>query len=125
MGIVDDLLALPARLSALHEDVRLLIAADIPTRLTAMEARMTAAESAAHDQLRADIETVGEGWAALVATNAILTAAVANADQATRDAVAAAIEADDTADTTKIDAAAARLRELTIAPPASGASGTP
>lgn len=83
---------------------------------------MAAREEAAYVKLSADIATVKEGWAALVASNAAkdtriaeLEAALAAADPTA--AVAAALELDSDADAAKVEAADATLAAL-VAPPA-------
>lgn len=93
-------------------------------RLQAMEDRMTAREDAAFAALTDNVDAVADGWAALLAENAVLKAAVANADQATQDAVAAALDADSDVDAGKVEAANAILGPLRL-PVDNGGGGEP
>jgi len=81
-------------------------------RVIAMGAR----EEAAYAKLSADIQTVKDGWASLVAERDALKEALENADADAAAQVAAALEADSEVDAAKVEAADAALAEL-VAPP--------
>jgi len=57
------------------------------------------------DELNADLQVLVTGYQSVVAENVILKEQLANADQATQEAVAAAIAADDAVDQAAVDAA--------------------
>lgn len=119
------------KLRKIEVDVDRLVAwaATAPTLqdLHHMEERMSAREDADYVKLNADIQAVKDGWAALVAQVAALTAdnqtlrdALANADAAQSAAVEAALTADSETDADKIEAADTALAELLPPAPADG-----
>jgi chromosome segregation ATPase len=57
------------------------------------------------DELNADLQVLVTGYQSVVAENVILKEQLANADQATQDAVASALAADDAVDQAAVDAA--------------------
>jgi chromosome segregation ATPase len=70
------------------------------------------------DELNADLQVLVTGYQSVVAENVILKEQLANADQATQDAVAAAVAADDAVDQAAVDAADAVVEAaLNPAPP--------
>jgi len=84
---------------------------------------MGAREDAAFTALSAKIDTVREGWAVLVASNASKDSRIAELESALADAdanaaanLAVALDADSDADAAKVEGAAAALDDL-IAPP--------
>ena len=80
---------------------------------------MAAREDAAYEQLNTSIQTVKDGWAALVAERDQYKTALEQADATRAQAVADALEADSDVDAGKIEAANAALNELVApAPPA-------
>lgn len=92
---------------------------------------MAAREDAAYEALNANINTVREGWAALVASNAAkdariaeLEAALQNADAEAAAELEAAMAADSDADAAKVEAASAALDDL-VAPPVEPAPNQP
>lgn len=96
---------------------------DISAQLTRMENSMAVDFS----KLQADLTTLAQGY---VAQQAIIKAqadALANADQATQDAVASAIESNDAADQSAVDAAdqiaVDALNPPADTPPADGGGG--
>jgi len=108
LDIADDI-------AAIREAVRV----EIPNQLRQMEASMAAREDAAYEQLNTSIQTVKDGWAALVAERDQYKAALEQADATRAQAVADALEADSDVDAGKIEAANAALNELVApAPPA-------
>src|SRR5688500_16364189 len=78
---------------------------------------MAAREDAAYEKLAADIATVKDGWASLVAERDALKTALENADANAAAQVQAALDADSDVDAAKVEAADAALAEL-VAPPA-------
>lgn len=89
---------------------------------------MGAREDAAYAALSAKIDTVKEGWAVLVASNAAkdtriaeLESALADADATAAANLAVALDADSEADAAKVEGAAAALDDLIAPAPAPAA----
>lgn len=92
---------------------------NITREITTMGAR----EDAAYQQLSADIQTVKDGWAALVAERDALKEALQNADANAAAQVQAALDTDSDIDAAKVEAADAALASLVA--PAPGADTDP
>jgi hypothetical protein len=98
--------------------IRRAVVNEIPARLREMESRMANREQAAYENLSATIQSVRDGWTALVAERDQYKAALEAADADEAAAVAAALEADSEYDAEKIETADAQLAELVAQPPA-------
>jgi hypothetical protein len=114
--------------SDLHRDVAALrvIAQSHTEKLNHITREITtmgAREDAAYQQLSADIQTVKDGWAALVAERDALKEALQNADANAAAQVQAALDTDSDIDAAKVEAADAALASLVA--PAPGADTDP